>query len=204
VFAAPGVPRHAPAPTRYKILVARARPRVSAAELFLFLLCFFPFISSFLRCTPFLSLSFSFCLDFSLCSPPEQERARSCSECAVSAADPARTRDAASPAARRPRADGVRMQQPAVSVVNPEERMAALKITLPEPAPAAANYVPYVVAGNFIYIAGQIPLRDGQLVHKGRVPSQATTAEAYQSARLCGTFSKVVAIVAFYGKCTRH
>jgi len=92
--------------------------------------------------------------------------------------------------------------------------MAALKITLPEPAPAAANYVPYVVAGNFIYIAGQIPLRDGQLVHKGRVPSQATTAEAYQSARLCGTreggiaqflaFSKVVAIVAFYGKCTRH
>ena len=90
----------------------------------------------------------------------------------------------------------MRMQQPAVSVVNPEERMAALKITLPEPAPAAANYVPYVVAGNFIYIAGQIPMRDGQLVHKGRVPSQATTAEAYQSARLCGTLSKVVAIAA--------
>eukprot|EP00802_Teleaulax_amphioxeia_P018700 Tamp_18905.p1 GENE.Tamp_18905~~Tamp_18905.p1 ORF type:complete len:377 (-),score=76.31 Tamp_18905:161-1198(-) len=90
------------------------------------------------------------------------------------------------PACRRQRGNGVRMQQSALQSATPEERMATLQITLPTPAPAAANYVPYVVTGNCVYIAGQIPMRDGQIVHKGRVPSQASPEEAYQSARLCG------------------
>jgi len=91
---------------------------------------------------------------------------------AASAADLTHTPGARSPACRRQRGNGVRMQQSALQSATPEERMATLQITLPTPAPAAANYVPYVVTGNCVYIAGQIPMRDGQIVHKGRVPSQ--------------------------------
>lgn len=83
-------------------------------------------------------------------------------------------------------AGAARMELNTVQAVNPEERMAKLKIELPEPAPAAANYVPYVVTGNYVYIAGQIPMLNGQVVHKGRVPSQKSPDEAYASARLCG------------------
>ena len=80
----------------------------------------------------------------------------------------------------------LRMDMETLRGVDAEERMATLGITLPEPAPAAANYVPYVVTGNLVYIAGQIPMRNGELEYKGRVPSEKSPEDAYQSARLCG------------------
>jgi hypothetical protein len=46
-----------------------------------------------------------------------------------------------------------------------EARLAELGIELP-PAPAPlANYVAYVVEGNVAYIAGQIPMNAGTLMH---------------------------------------
>ena len=38
----------------------------------------------------------------------------------------------------------------------PEERLAALGLTLPAPTRPVANYVPFVRAGNLVYISGQV------------------------------------------------
>ena len=53
--------------------------------------------------------------------------------------------------------------------VDIELRLQEKNIVLPDAAPPAANYVPYVVTGNYIYIAGQIPMINGELKYKGKV-----------------------------------
>ncbi len=47
-----------------------------------------------------------------------------------------------------------------------DAKLAELGITLPEVATPAGSYVPYVVSGNLVYVAGQIPLVNGKLEHK--------------------------------------
>ena len=46
-----------------------------------------------------------------------------------------------------------------------EQRLAALGITLPEAMAPAANYVPFKIAGNVLYVSGQLPADpDGNLI----------------------------------------
>lgn len=66
-----------------------------------------------------------------------------------------------------------------------EARLKELGITLPEPAAAAGNYLPVVEEGGWIYVSGQLPLRDGQLTCTGYVGQDVTIEDAYQAARLC-------------------
>lgn len=64
-------------------------------------------------------------------------------------------------------------------------RLADLGITLPPvPAPVAA-YVPAVVFGDLIQTAGQIPIRDGNLLATGSVPEAVSIAQAAVCARQC-------------------
>jgi len=65
------------------------------------------------------------------------------------------------------------------------DRLKAQGITLPlAPAPQG-NYVPHVVTGNLVFLAGQVALVDGELKHPGRVPDQVSLEEAHEAARLC-------------------
>ena len=45
-----------------------------------------------------------------------------------------------------------------------EAKLAALGLTLPQPAAPAANYVPWTLANGIVYVAGQLPFKDGKLV----------------------------------------
>lgn len=45
-----------------------------------------------------------------------------------------------------------------------EARLAELGVTLPDAPAPAANYVPYVISGNMVYVSGQISMADGQLM----------------------------------------
>jgi enamine deaminase RidA (YjgF/YER057c/UK114 family) len=67
-----------------------------------------------------------------------------------------------------------------------EDRLLQLDITLP-PLPAAmANYVPFTLAGNLLYVSGQGPkTKDGDLV-RGQVGKDLTVQQAYEAARLTG------------------
>ena len=66
-----------------------------------------------------------------------------------------------------------------------EDNLARLGITLPEAPPPAANYLPYTVSGNLVFVAGQLPMQDGKLAATGKVGSDITTQEAAGLARLC-------------------
>lgn len=58
-------------------------------------------------------------------------------------------------------------------------------ITLPHaPAPVAA-YVPAVQTGSLVFISGQVPFKDGELLATGPVPSKVSLEQAQQAARQC-------------------
>lgn len=67
-----------------------------------------------------------------------------------------------------------------------ETRLKELGITLPAVATPAANYVPFVVTGKLVYIAGQLPLVDGKVTCTGKVGAGVTVDEAKAAARICG------------------
>ena len=64
-------------------------------------------------------------------------------------------------------------------------RLAELGIELPPVAKPLASYVPAVRTGNLVYTAGQLPLRDGELVRAGKVGAGVTAEDAKGLARLC-------------------
>lgn len=68
---------------------------------------------------------------------------------------------------------------------NVETRLAALGIQLPPAAAPAANYVPFVLNGTMLYLSGQLPFKDGKLIHLGHLGDTLTIDEGYQAARLC-------------------
>ncbi|TMK16969.1 MAG: RidA family protein [Actinobacteria bacterium] len=70
-------------------------------------------------------------------------------------------------------------------MATPEERVASLGITLPEPPTAIAAYVPYVVYGGLIWISGQVPFRDGALPRRGQVGRDISVEDAAEEARYC-------------------
>ena len=64
-------------------------------------------------------------------------------------------------------------------------RLAELGISLPEPAKAVANYVPYVQSGNLLHISGQLS-NDASGGLKGTVGEDISPEDAARGARLCG------------------
>ncbi|TIC89189.1 RidA family protein [Nocardioides sp. GY 10113] len=67
----------------------------------------------------------------------------------------------------------------------PEERLAALGVSVPEVVPPVANYQPAVTSGDRIYTSGQLPMRDGALLATGKVGAQVSAEEATECARQC-------------------
>jgi len=64
-------------------------------------------------------------------------------------------------------------------------RLAELGISLPEPAKAVANYVPYVQTGKLLHISGQLS-NDASGGLKGTVGEDVSPEDAAAGARLCG------------------
>lgn len=69
--------------------------------------------------------------------------------------------------------------------MTPEQRLEALGIALPPPPKPAGTYAPAVEAGGFLFVAGQVPLRDGRPLFSGKVGREVTPEQAYEAARLC-------------------
>lgn len=67
-----------------------------------------------------------------------------------------------------------------------EARLEELGIELPAAAAPAANYVPYVLTGNQLWIAGQVTFWDGKLKYRGKVASDISVEEGIDAARVCG------------------
>jgi enamine deaminase RidA (YjgF/YER057c/UK114 family) len=66
-----------------------------------------------------------------------------------------------------------------------DARLSELGITLPQPAAAVANYVPFMKAGNLVHISGQLS-NDASGGIKGTVGADVDMDTAVSAARLCG------------------
>jgi enamine deaminase RidA (YjgF/YER057c/UK114 family) len=66
-----------------------------------------------------------------------------------------------------------------------DQRLRDLSLELPEAPQPVGAYVPAVRAGRFVFTAGQVPLKDGKLLARGKVPEDVSPAEAQAAARQC-------------------
>ena len=66
-----------------------------------------------------------------------------------------------------------------------DERLRELGLELPVPAAPVANYVPYAVTGNLVFIAGQVSVWNGQPRFVGKLGAGIDIAGGKEAARLC-------------------
>jgi enamine deaminase RidA (YjgF/YER057c/UK114 family) len=66
-----------------------------------------------------------------------------------------------------------------------ESRLQDLGITLPRAAAPAANYVPYVISGHLLFVAGQLPMEAGQIAVTGTLGAGVSLEVGQRAARLC-------------------
>lgn len=66
-----------------------------------------------------------------------------------------------------------------------DKRLSELGITLPAPGNPAGNYVPFVIAGDLVFMAGQVPRAEGRIVYAGKVGKDLGIEEGQAAARLC-------------------
>lgn len=64
------------------------------------------------------------------------------------------------------------------------ERLKAAGINLPEPRAPVANYVPFVITGNLLFISGQVSAGADGLV-KGRLGEDMSVEQGQAAARIC-------------------
>jgi enamine deaminase RidA (YjgF/YER057c/UK114 family) len=70
--------------------------------------------------------------------------------------------------------------------MTPEQRLEQLGLTLPPLSTPVANYVPYRLAGNLLYLSGQGPKRPDGSYRVGRLGRDISVEDAYQEARMVG------------------
>ncbi|WP_370297791.1 RidA family protein [Ammoniphilus sp. YIM 78166] len=66
-----------------------------------------------------------------------------------------------------------------------EARIDELGLSLPPAAAPLFQYVPVVVHQGVAYVSGQLPRKDGELLHTGKVGEDVTVEQAQEAARVC-------------------
>lgn len=74
-------------------------------------------------------------------------------------------------------ADSIKIDIPA--------RLTKMGLSLPPAPKPVAAYIPAVVAGDMVYVSGQLPMVDGKLSVMGRVPDAVSVEQAQLAARQC-------------------
>lgn len=65
-----------------------------------------------------------------------------------------------------------------------ETRLAELGVTLPDAPAPAANYVPYVITGDMVYVSGQISANSEGMI-KGKLGSDMDASAGAEAAKAC-------------------
>ena len=66
-----------------------------------------------------------------------------------------------------------------------EKNIKDLGLIIPEPPSAVANYVPYKIIDNLVYVSGQAPSKNGKIIYSGKVGEKITDEEGVIAAQLC-------------------
>lgn len=63
------------------------------------------------------------------------------------------------------------------------DRLHALGLQLPEPPKAVGAYVTCLLTGNLALTSGQLPWKEGRMLHAGKLGQEVTVEEGYEAAR---------------------
>lgn len=66
-----------------------------------------------------------------------------------------------------------------------ESRLQEMGHVVPEVPKPAANYVPWTIAGDTVYVAGQVPMVKGKVAATGKLGSDHTLEEGQRVAQIC-------------------
>jgi enamine deaminase RidA (YjgF/YER057c/UK114 family) len=64
-------------------------------------------------------------------------------------------------------------------------RLAELGLRLPGVSPPKGSYLPAVLSGSLVYVSGQVPMTDGELITTGKVGADVTPEQAKELCRTC-------------------
>jgi enamine deaminase RidA (YjgF/YER057c/UK114 family) len=70
--------------------------------------------------------------------------------------------------------------------MNAEVKLASMNLVLPDIPKPLANYVPFKISGNTLYLSGQGPRRNDGTLFTGKVGKDVTAEQAYEHAKLVG------------------
>ena len=66
-----------------------------------------------------------------------------------------------------------------------EENIKQLGIEIPDMPAALANYVPYKISDSIVYVSGQAPVMNGELIYKGKIGNDISIDDGIKAAELC-------------------
>jgi enamine deaminase RidA (YjgF/YER057c/UK114 family) len=66
---------------------------------------------------------------------------------------------------------------------NVEKRLSEIGITLPPPGAPGGNYVPFVIVGDLVFMAGQVAREAGKMKYTGKVGRDLPVEQGQASAR---------------------
>ena len=66
-----------------------------------------------------------------------------------------------------------------------EKNLEELGIQIPEAPKPLASYIPVTKTGNLVFTAGQIPMKDGELLFKGKLDGDLGIENGVKAAELC-------------------
>ncbi|MFT7087800.1 MAG: enamine deaminase RidA (YjgF/YER057c/UK114 family), partial [Rickettsiales bacterium] len=67
----------------------------------------------------------------------------------------------------------------------PNKQLEKLRITLPKPIVPVANYMPFTISGNQIFISGQLPIENGEVKFVGKLGEKISIEDGQKAARIC-------------------
>ncbi len=65
-----------------------------------------------------------------------------------------------------------------------EQKLKELGIEMPKVTAPLGSYKPAVISGNLIFVSGQLPLKDGTLLLKGKVGAEVSIEDGIEAARV--------------------
>ena len=66
-----------------------------------------------------------------------------------------------------------------------EKKIKDLDIIIPKLSVPIANYVPYKIVNQILYVSGQGPIVDGKLIYKGKVDVDISIDDGIEAAKIC-------------------